>query len=231
MKKRYYVFGGFMFLFNMVVYPLFFFTITIILQKWLDKGSFSETYKFFGFGIVLGIVLNLVFSIINSFFYLKANVGLILFKAIVFDGLLYTFIMITVFHLIYELFADFSSSAGWSMQSILVFSFYSGIISVSNIFNSTNNNYPETLLSYIPSLFTCLLVSISFGFFYMKFSESFDSVEKYLWAGAALVTLSALRSFYEFTYFYKLSVLYFIAVPAIAIAVIFEILDFSRFRT
>jgi len=220
-----------MFLFNMVIYPLLFFTLTVILQKWLDKSSFSEAYKFFGFGVIFGIVLNFIFSIINSFFHLKANVGLILFKTIVFDGLLYTFFIIAVFHLIYELFADFSSSAGWSIQSILVFSFYSGIISVSNIFSSINNNYPETLLSYIPLLFSCLLVSISFGFFYMKFSESFGSVEKYLWAGAALATLSAIHFFYAFTSFYKLTFLYFIVVPASAIVVVFEIFDFNRFRT
>ena len=214
----------------MVIYPLFFFTLTVILQKWLDKNSFFEAYKFFRFGIVFGVVLNFIFSIINSFFHLKANVGLILFKTIVFDGLLYTFLVIAVFHLIYELFADFSSSSGWSIQSILVFSFYSGILSVTNIFNSINNNYPDTLLRYIPLLFTSLLVSISFGYFYLKFSESFGSVEKYLWAGAALAALSTLHFFYAFTYFYKLSILYLIIIPAIALAAIFEIFDFNRFR-
>jgi MFS family permease len=205
--------------------------ISIILQKWLDKDEFIEFFKIYGIGLVTGILLSIIFGIINNFFKFKVHYLTIILKAMFLDGLLFSLIICVSFFYINKLFMKLNSSLSWINASIYSFAFISGTYSIINIVQSMNRDYPDNPLYYIPFFSLIFFVSMLIGLLGPKFLEEYDLLKKILWAVLLITSLTLTFSVFYFLNFYNYIYIYLFIVPFGVLVVFFEINEFRYFRT
>jgi MFS family permease len=204
--------------------------ISIILQKWLDKDEFIEFFKIYGIGLVTGILLSIIFGIINNFFKFKVHYLTIILKAMFLDGLLFSLIICVSFFYINKLFMKLNSSLSWINASIYSFAFVSGIYSIINIVQSMNRDYPDNPFYYIPFLSLIFFVSILIGLLGPKFLDEYSLLKKILWAALLIISLTLTFSIFYFLNFYNYIYIYLFIVPFGVLVVFFEINEFRYFR-
>lgn len=210
--------------------PLFFILVSIYIQLWMDKDEFSQVFKMLGFGILFGIIINFILSLINSFYHLKANVISILLKSLFFDGILVSILIVITFFIIIELLMDVSTQSVWSVSSIMAFGYISGYLLVTNIVGGFNKQYPDSVFIYFSHIALLIFMSIALGFSYSKFSDSFSTVAKIIWFISIILILSMFFGVFKILSFFNLSYIYFFIIPFVAVTILFEIFDFRDYR-
>ncbi|MBN2544395.1 MAG: hypothetical protein JXB50_01275 [Spirochaetes bacterium] len=215
---------------HFVIMPFVIFIFSIVLHYWLDQKEFNQFLKIYFFGIAAGIIIAFVHSFFKFTFIYSANYISILIKSLFFDGIFVSLFMIFTLYIIFDKILGIQLTINWSLTSIMIFSFVSGIYSVINIREVFTNSYPESLFIYFSFFPYLFFITLVLGLGIPNYIDSYDLFNKVLWAAFTIGITVVVSMLYNFLRFYNFWEHYLIAVPFIVIAVFFEIIDFKDFR-
>jgi hypothetical protein len=203
--------------------------MSIILHDLFNQKEFTYFIKIYFFGLIAGIILSLIYGFLNQFFVGKAAHFTILLKSLFIDGILLTLLISGSLYYILNFILDLSASSSWSISTIMIFTYLSGVFTVSNIFESLNNNYFNNLLDFLTFLSLLLFVSMILGFGLPNFIDAYELFKKILWCFFVISILIVSFGFYYYEKFYFSNLQYYIIIPSIILTGIFGYFDFKYF--
>jgi hypothetical protein len=215
---------------HIIIVPLLIFILSLFLQNWTDKNSFSAFYKIFFIGIIAGIIINLILAIFQPIFAGKPHHMTVFYKSLFIDGFLFTSIFIVSFYLVLDFFCDISISLDWPMTSILSIAYLGGIFTVINIIEAFSIRFPDSILYYFSMIPFLLLISMITGFGIPKYLDAYGINEKILWGLFTIGIPFICFIIYSYLRFYNYIEYYLFIIPFGCLAAVFEFREFKYFR-
>lgn len=202
----------------------------IYLHNLLSEKEFIQYLKIFACGLLIGLVINIIFAIINYIFLYSAHHLTIFLKSLFFDGLLFSVIVCVTIYLIYNNIVDIKLTSNWAISSIMSFSYISGIYTVTNIAETLSKKYPDTLLMYFSIIPFIIFISLILGLGTQNYFDSYLLLNKILWSAFTISSLTASLMIYNYLRFYNYNEHYFVIIIFTILFIVFEIREFSYFR-
>lgn len=215
---------------HFVILPFIIFIFSIVLHYWLDQKEFNQFLKIYFLGIAAGLIITIIQSIFKFTFTYSANYISILLKSLFFDGAFVSLFIIVTLYFIFDKILGIQLTINWSLTSIMIFSYISGIYTVININEVLGGSYPESLFIYFSFFPYILFITLVLGIGIPNYIDSYDLLDKVLWAAFSIGITLIISALYSYLRYYNFWEHYLIAVFFIVIAVFFEIYDFRDFR-
>jgi len=213
-----------------VILPFIIFIFSVVLHYWLDQKEFNQFLKMYFLGIAAGLIITIIQSVFKFTFTYSANYISILLKSLFFDGVFVSLFIIVTLYFIFDKILGIQLTINWSLTSIMIFSYISGIYTVININEVLAGSYPETLFIYFSFFPYILFITLVLGIGIPNYIDSYDLLDKVLWAVFSIGITLIVSAIYSYLRFYNFWEHYLIAVLFIVIAIFFEIYDFRDFR-
>lgn len=215
---------------HFVILPFIIFIFSVVLHYWLDQKEFNQFLKMYFLGIAAGLIITIIQSVFKFTFTYSANYISILLKSLFFDGVFVSLFIIVTLYFIFDKILGIQLTINWSLTSIMIFSYISGIYTVININEVLAGSYPETLFIYFSFFPYILFITLVLGIGIPNYIDSYDLLDKVLWAVFSIGITLIVSAIYSYLRFYNFWEHYLIAVLFIVIAIFFEIYDFRDFR-
>lgn len=190
-------------LFHVLIIPLMLIFISFLLQEAMVKNDFFQFYKMFFQGLLSGLLINFIIQNINKLYEARANFNAILFKSIIFDGLLFALLAIAALYFMIDYFNDMSLNLEWSSCTLFAFSFLCGIYTTKHLFQALSGTIPHSMSIYISLICFIFFLAMVIGFGLPKFLEAMELPGKILWAALTIIITTLALSGYSYVTFYQ----------------------------
>lgn len=210
--------------------PSIFFICSIIFHLWIDQKEFNQMMKIFSMGIASGLIMRFFYGISDIFFRFAAKPTSIILKSFIFDGLIFSIIIIFSLYIIFYYILGIQLTVTWSLTSIMIFAFLSGFYSIINMLESLKSIHPNSVFYYFYFFSYLLTVSIILGFGIPNYLDSTEFFEKFLWAFFSFGLTILISTLFAYFKFYQSIWQLLIVVMFIITAALFEFFDFKDFR-
>ncbi len=212
------------------IFPLTFFVIMIILQQWINDEEFSQMFKLYGIGLLVGLGIKIFFSFFSPIFDGKAHHFIIFIKSLLFDGLLFSIIIIVSFYILIDFLSDLSISQNWFWLTFFFLSYIFGIFTTINAIESYNSFYPNSPLFYLCFIPFIILISFMAGLGIFLFMENYNIILKVVIAFLTILFVSIFFMVFSYLRFYDYYEYFYFLIPFTIFAIIFEIKEFRHIR-
>jgi hypothetical protein len=207
---------------NFIIIPVLLFLLSVFIQRWFDKDEFINYFKIILVGIVAGIIINIIFGIINIFLAGRANHLTVFFKSLFIDGILFTLILSLSFLFVLDFFLDMHIILDWFKGTVFAAAYLGGIFLVTNIVDSFTGNYPASVLIYLSKIPFLCLITLILGFGIPKFMDAYELVEKILYSISTLVIIIICFTIFNYLNFYDYIYQYLFSIPLIIMLFLFK---------
>lgn len=212
------------------IFPLTFFLLMIILEKCLNDEEFSQMFRLYGVGFIIGIVIKILFSFFEQIFYGKAHHFTIFIKSLVINGLLFSLIIILSFYILIDFLLDISINLNWLLSTFFFLSYIYGIFSSINAIESYYSIYPSSPLFYLCFIPFIILISFIGGLGFFLFIENYKIIIKVISAIFTILLFSIFFMIFNYLRFYNYYEYFYLLIPFFIFTIIFEVKEFRYFR-
>lgn len=219
-----------MLFFHISIVPIVFFIFTLFFHKWLDQKEFNQAIKIFFIGLLEGLTILIFNKISNFIFKYSANPLSIFIKCTILDGIIFSLITILFLYFSIVHILGIQITVTWSLTSVMIYSFLSGVYSLINFFEAVKGFYPNSVIYYLYLFSYLFLISIILGFGIPNFLDSLEWHDKILWLLFSFGLIFLLSTFFSFFKFYESKWLLLLPLAFIITFIFFDIYDFKYFR-
>lgn len=219
-----------MHLLHVVIVPLLFSMIVFYLHKKIESDWLVDIFRFFGFGIIFGFIINLIQSFVNSFFTGIAYPSTIIYKLILNYGLFFLPLLFISFYFIVTYLSKTGSKLSWTSNFSFCLSYLCGIFSFINMIQVIDKDIPSSFLFYLSYIPFILFVALCFSFLSLKYFDSVVLKDKIIFIILTFLSLLVVLVSYNYLAFYGYFLQYLFIFLFIVLAFIFDFFEFKYFR-